>query len=257
MNNNINNQFGNNANQNNNNSSSESIRENNYNNEVNIKPIMYKNENDMSQIMLRRVLYFIILCLIVVIVILILKKRPMVSTTKEEELKQTVKDYSETIKTLGIEKYYQAIDIYGDVILNTKLICGNMDKSTLTDNYYMKSQSIKFQTYQDLENYIHSIFYGNLIDSIITSNRFKNYNGYLYCVSETRSPNAKYKGLKEIIVDNITSAKIEYTLKEEYLSAEEKENCIENCQTTIKENKFTIEKKNDRWYITVFTLPYL
>lgn len=249
--NNMNNQFDNNTKENTN------IEQNNYPNDANIKPIMYKNENNMSQIMLRRILYLIIFILVVVIVILIIKKRPVVSTTKEEELNKTVSDYEEIIKTLGKEKYYQAINIYGDIILDTKLICGNMSKDTLVDNYYMKSQSTKFQTYKDLNNYIHSIFYGDIISSIITNNRFKNYNGILYCVSETRGKNAKYQGLEEMIIDSISNEKIEYTAKEKYLSDDENVSCQENCATTIKENKFTIEKKDNRWYVTVFTLPYL
>lgn len=233
----------------------ENLNQNNTDN--NIKPIMYKNENDMSQITLRKVLYGVIFILIVVIVILILKKQPIVSTSKEEELEQKVNNYKVTIEELGKEAYYKARDVYGDFILDTKRLCGNLSKDTLVDNYYMKSMNSKFATYTDLSDYVKNYFYGNIVSTILTTNRFKNYSGYLYCVNEARGKNIRYIGVDSITLVNGNEERMEYKIKEKYFDASESLDCIDNCNYLYKENSFVIEKKDNRWLVTEFIFPYL
>lgn len=228
----------------------------NNNDNATIRPVMYKNENDMSRITYIRVLYVVIFILLIIVLILFFKKRPVTSTSREEELSNNLKDYQEVIIKLGEESYYKAKDIYGDFILDTSIICGNMSSSTLIDNYYMKSENPKFTTLSELTNYVKNYFYGNIVNNLITNTDFKNYQGNLYCSSKHRNKNIRYIGLDTITLDNFTLDKIEYTVKEKYFAEEEDINCIENCNYVYKENKFIIEKKENRWLVTEFTIPY-
>lgn len=245
----------NNNNSNQNNLPNQNINLNN-NDNGSINPIMYKNENDMSKITYIRALYVIIAILVIAVVILILKKRPITSTAKENELTKDLTNYKEVITKLGVESYYKAKDIYGDFILDTSRICGTMDTSTLIDNYYMKSTNPKFTTYTDLINYVRTYFYGNIVNNLVTSTDFKNYQGHLYCSSKHRNKNTRYINLESITLDNFALDKLEYTVKEKYFSDTEDINCTENCNYIYKENKFIIEKKDNRWLVTEFTIPY-
>jgi len=238
------------------------MNENNVNNNlnnnenINIKPIMYKNENDMSQITLRRILYAVILILVIVIIILLFKKRPIVSTTKEQELQTKLDNYKTVLVEFGKESYYKARDVYGDIVLDTERICGSLDPNTLVDNYYMKATNSKFLTYPALKEYIGNYFYGNIINSIITVNRFKNYGGSLYCIAQDRSKNNRYIGVESIELSSFELDKLEYNVKEKYFADNESLDCLDNCQYEIKENKFVLEKKDNRWLVVEFILPY-
>lgn len=224
----------------------------------NIKLGMYKNENDMSNIVFKRVMYTIVAILIIIIIILILKRKPnKVACPCDNELFTSKLEVAENInKDLGLEMYYKARDIYGDVALDTSRICGTMSNDTLVDSYFMASTSPKFQTYTELASYIRSYFYGTPASTLLTANKFKNYGGKLYCVKESRVKNIRYIGVEDFKVEDVSASKITYKVKEKYFADNESVDCLENCNYTYKENIFVLEKKDNRWLVSDFTLPY-
>lgn len=224
----------------------------------NIKLGMYKNENDMSNIVFKRVMYLIIFILLVIIVVLVMKKRPStVNCPCDNEMFTSKLEVAETLnKELGLEMYYKARDVYGDFALDTSRICGAMSNTTLVDNYFMRSESPKFTTYTELANYVRSYFYGSPASVLLSSNKFKNYGGKLYCVKESRVKNVKYIGLDNIVLEDVSANKLTFKVKEKYFGETESIDCLENCVYDYKENVFIIEKKDDRWLVSDFTLPY-
>lgn len=224
----------------------------------NIKMGMYKNENDMSQITLRRILYVIIFILVVVIVILLIKGKPK-ELICENENEVFVADYNLAKQTnieLGKEMYYNAKDAYSSFILDTNIICGTLDKATTVDNYFMKSTNTKFTTYPELESYVKSYFYGDLVTILLSPNKFKNVGGSLYCVEESRAKNVRYIGAESINLINREANRMEYKVKEKYFATGENLDCLSNCNYEYKENLFVVEKKDERWLVTEFVLPY-
>lgn len=256
MNNNINNMnFNNNMNLGNNSNEESQVvtPKNNH-----IKLGMYKNENDMSNIVFKRTMYVIVAILVIIIIILIIKRKPSkVVCPCDNELFTSKLEVAESInKDLGLEMYYKARDIYGDIALDTTRICGEMSNDTLVDSYFMASASSKFQTYTELASYIRSNFYGVPASTLLTSNKFKNYGGKLYCVKESRVKNIRYIGVEDFKVEDISASKITYKVKEKYFADNESIDCLENCNYIYKENVFIIEKKDNRWLVSDFTLPY-
>jgi len=224
----------------------------------NVKLGMYKNENDMSHIMLRRVLIFIIVVLVGVIIFLLVQRKPKeIACPCDNETFTEQLEVSKTVnKELGLEMYYKVRNVYEDFALDTSRICGAMDNSTLVDNYFMKSSSPKFKTYTDLSSYVRGYFYGTPASTLLSSSTFKNKDGSLYCVYSTRVKNPKYIELEDITLEDIGANKLVYTVKEKYFAQDESTDCLENCKYDYNENVFILEKINGRWLVSDFTLPY-
>lgn len=224
----------------------------------NIKTGMYKNENDMSQIVLRRILYLVILVLVVVIIILIVKRQPEeVKCPCDNQTFIDKLDVSQNInKELGLEMYYKVRSVYEDFALDTSRICGNMSNTTLVDNYFMKSTSTKFTTYIELANYVRNYFYNTPANTLLSNNMFKNKDGHLYCVYSTKKKNPTYIEMEELKLEDISANKLTYKVKEKYFAERESTDCVENCNYEYKENIFILEKVNGRWLASDFTLPY-
>ena len=156
MNNNINNMnFNNNMNLGNNSNEESQVvtPKNNH-----IKLGMYKNENDMSNIVFKRTMYVIVAILVIIIIILIIKRKPSkVVCPCDNELFTSKLEVAESInKDLGLEMYYKARDIYVERVYGI----------------------ITYRFYEFGNNDEHAIPYINLFNRITNSiiNRFKSNN---------------------------------------------------------------------------------
>jgi len=225
-------------------------------NDINIRPDLYKYPNKISDGMFKMILYGVIVILVIVIIFLIVSRpKPKECPCDEIEFQNKLEVSEKLNIELGKEMYYKARSVYSDFAFGTSYICDPLG-TEVKDNVYYKSGNPKFKTYTDLSNYVKDTFYGNLVNTLISQNTYKSYDGNLYCVKSNRTKNIYYIDMEEITLVSSESTKLEFSVKEKYFAQDENIECVDNCKYDYKENKFIIEKKDGRFLVTEFTFPY-
>ena len=232
------------------------------NNDYNkISPHMYKNENDMSNIIIKRILIGIIIVLVIALIATYFILSSKIKPCDNASLQSEVNELKNSNTALAKELYFRARDIVGDIYTDTTRICGPLnneldDRGKEIVSEFNKSTNSKFITYQSLSTYIKSAFTENMANDLLSLNRFKSVDSNLYCSKSMRTKNNRYIDMEEFKLDKEDSDKMEFTVKEKYFADDESVECIDDCKYSYKENKFVIEDKNNHWLVSEFTLPY-
>lgn len=226
-----------------------------------ISPNMYRNENNMSNIIIKRILIGIIIILVIALIATYFILSSKIKPCDNASLQTEVNDLKEANTLLARELYFRARDVVGDIYTDTTRICGPLEneldergKEIVSE--FNKSTNSKFISYQSLSSYIKGIFMEDLANDLLSLNRFKSIDSNLYCSKSSRTRNNRYIDLEEFKLSNESSGKMEFTISEKYFADDESIECIDDCKYSYKENKFVIEQKNNHWLVSEFTLPY-